>query len=152
MTKLEFSLNLPANSDKLMQLATDYENFVNYLPDQIKSVKIIEKNSNETITEEVLVFTTIMKNEIVQSSKHKKVNPNQLQSEIISGPFSGSKLLALYAPVESGTKVTITANLKIPLKYKVISLVIKKMYKIILTGILYKMNRIALDSSKIDMK
>jgi len=44
MTKLEFSLNLPTQPDQLMKLSEYYENISNYLPDQLKSVKIIEKN------------------------------------------------------------------------------------------------------------
>ena len=44
MTILEFSLDLPSHPDQLMKLSEDYENLPKYLPDQLKSVKIIEKN------------------------------------------------------------------------------------------------------------
>jgi len=48
-------MDLPADWKKLFKIATDYENFKQFFPDQIKSIKIIEKN-NHIITEEILVF------------------------------------------------------------------------------------------------
>ena len=44
MAILEFSLDLPSHPDQLMKLSEEYENLPRYLPDQLKSVKIIEKN------------------------------------------------------------------------------------------------------------
>ena len=67
MTILEFSLDLPSHPDQLMKLSEDYENLPRYLPDQLKSVKIIEKNETETITEETIVFITLLKKNIVQN-------------------------------------------------------------------------------------
>jgi ribosome-associated toxin RatA of RatAB toxin-antitoxin module len=61
MGKLEFSINLPTQPQQLMKLSENYEELSKYLPDQLKSVKIIEKNENEIKTEEVIVFTTIVK-------------------------------------------------------------------------------------------
>ena len=74
MTILEFSLDLPSHPDKLMKLSEDYENLPRYLPDQLKSVKIIEKNETETITEETIVFITLLKKNIVQSGSKVYVN------------------------------------------------------------------------------
>ena len=48
MTNLEFSLDLPSQPSQLMKLSEDYENLPKYLPDQLKSVRIIEKNETET--------------------------------------------------------------------------------------------------------
>ena len=47
MTILEFSLDLPAQPNQLMKLTEDYENLPKYLPDQLKSVRIIEKNETD---------------------------------------------------------------------------------------------------------
>lgn len=146
MSKLSFTLNLAASSEKLIELASDYEKFVNYLPDQIKSVKIIEKRDDKIITEEILIFTSYIKTEITQQALHTKTNPNELLTEVISGPFTGSNLRAKFDKTDVGTKVTIDVNLKIPLKYKLASVVIKKYYKIFLTSVLYKMNSLATNS------
>ena len=56
MAILEFSLDLPSQSSQLMKLSEDYENLPKYIPDQLKSVKIIEKNETETKTEETDCF------------------------------------------------------------------------------------------------
>jgi hypothetical protein len=44
MTKLEYSIILENDKEKLFKIATDYENLTKYLPDQLKSVRISEKN------------------------------------------------------------------------------------------------------------
>ena len=148
MTKLHFSLSLQASPEKLIELATDYKKFIEYLPDQIIKINILEKTDEYTITEETLLFKTIIKNQIIQKSKHTKINSNHLKSEIISGPFEGSTINAIYNLINPGTKVDVQAEIKIPLKYRILVLMIKKVYKIWLTSILYKMNNIALGLTK----
>lgn len=148
MSKFEFSLLLQAPSEKLLTLAMDYEKYVEYLPAQIRQVKIIEKTDEYTITEDTLFFKTVIKNEIIQRSKHVQNSSNHLMSEIISGPFEGSTINAIYDQTDPGTKVTVSADIKIPIKYKILTLMIKKVYKMWLTSVLYKMNSIALGYSK----
>ena len=139
MSKLEFSINLPAAQDKLMKLALDFEKLPNFLPDQLKEVKIISQNDAETTTEETLVFSTIVKNEIVQKTVHYHSN-NKITSKIISGPAKGSIIEITYEKIGSGTKVTVSVFLKLSIKAKFLQSLIKKWYKSVLTGILYKMN------------
>ncbi len=148
LTKLHFSLLLQAPSGRLVELATDYKKFIEYLPEQILKIDIIEKTDEYTITEETLLFKTIIKNKIIQRSKHMQINSNHLASEIISGPFEGSTINAVYNPLNSGTQVDVRAEIQIPIKYKILILIIKKVYKIWLTSILYKMNNIALGFTK----
>ena len=62
--KIDWVMNLPASPEKLFEIATDYENYINYLPQQIKKITIIEVKENETTTEETLTFMTILKKEI----------------------------------------------------------------------------------------
>jgi len=139
---------LQAPSEKLLNLATDYEKYIEYLPEQIHQVKIIETTDEYTITEETLLFKTVIKNKIIQRSKHIQNLSNHLISEIISGPFKGSTINAVYDKMDSGTKVNVWADIKIPIKYKILTLMIKKVYKMWLTSVLYKMNNIALGYSK----
>ena len=79
MAILEFSIDLPSEPSKLMKLSEDYENLPKYLPDQLKSVKIIEKNETETKTEETIVFSTLLKKKIIQQANHTKNGYNQLR-------------------------------------------------------------------------
>ena len=125
---------------QLVNLATDYENLPNYIPNQLKSVKIVEVNNNETITEEVLLFISFFTKKIDQSTLHRKISDNELYSQIISGPAKGTVVNVLYEKINSGTKVTINIDLKLSLKVKLLQPLIKKVYKVLLTSILYKMN------------
>jgi ribosome-associated toxin RatA of RatAB toxin-antitoxin module len=140
VTTLEFSINLPSQPNQLMQLSEDYENLPKYLPDQLKSVKIIEKNETETITEETIVFSTLLKKNIIQQTNHKKDKENQLTSEIISGPAKGTKIITLFEKNDSGSKVSMQLDLKLNLKAKILRPIILKYYKMVLTSVLYKMN------------
>ena len=70
VTFLEFSLNLPCNSDKLFQKITDFENFNQYIPNQLESVKVLKKDNNKTVTEEKIRSISILKNSFEQTSAH----------------------------------------------------------------------------------
>ena len=140
MAILEFSLDLPSQPNQLVKLSEDYENLPKYLPDQLKSVKIIEKNETETITEETIVFITLLKRNIVQQASHIKNNDNQLITEIISGPAKGTKIITLFEKNDSGSRVSFQLDLKLNLKAKILQPLIIKYYKMVLTSVLYKMN------------
>ncbi|WP_148550696.1 type II toxin-antitoxin system RatA family toxin [Candidatus Nitrosotenuis cloacae] len=146
MPKLEFSFNLPTEPNQLMKLSEDYESIPQYLPDQLKSVKIIEQNGNETKTEEIIVFSTLLKKEIIQHALHRKNGNNQLTTEIISGPAKGTTLNVTFEKIDSGTKVVFDVDLKLSIKAKFLQPLIKKYYKMVLTSVLYKMNNTILQS------
>jgi len=76
MSKFNVSVNIPSPPDKLIEVATDFENltrFVQYL----KSVKILEKNNLETTTEEKISFTYHkLSYNIIQKTVTKRINNN----------------------------------------------------------------------------
>ena len=147
MDKYKFSIELDAPPHQLVNLATDYENLPNYVPAQLKSVKIVEVNNNETITEEIILFTSVFKKKIEQKTLHKKISDNKLHSQIISGPAKGTLINVLYEKNNSGTIVTVDIDLKLSLKFKSIKPLVKKAYRALLTSILYRMNTSALESN-----
>jgi len=140
-------MNVPAPIDKLIGLLKDFENLPMFLPDQLKSVRILEQNDNETKTEETMVFSTIVKKEIVQEAVHKKKNDNELITDIISGPAKGTTIQTIFLKTDAGTNVSFNIDLKLNLKTKILSPLIKKYYKIVLTSILYKMNNKILEEN-----
>ena len=144
---LTFSMNVPAPIDKLIGLLEDFENLPMFLPDQLKSVRILEQNDNETKTEETMVFSTIVKKEIVQEAVHKKKNDNELITDIISGPAKGTTIQTIFLKTDAGTNVSFNIDLKLNLKTKILSPLIKKYYKMGLTSILYKMNNKILEEN-----
>ena len=146
MTTIDFSINLTSQKQKLIELATDYTEFPKYLPDQIKSVKILEKTETYTITEETLHLSSVISKSFTQQTKHYILADNILKSQILSGPIKGSTIEAEYLEIENGTNVITRINVKLGLKYKFLLPLIKKSYKTFLMGILYKMHSIAIAS------
>ena len=111
----------------------------------MESVKIKEKTSDAVITEEVLVFKTVIKNKIAQECLHRKISSNELLNEIISGPAKNTVISIKFNEIENGTRVDVNINLKLSLKEKILEPLIKKVYKQILTAMFYKLNTVALE-------
>ena len=148
MGDLEFSMTLKSPISELMNTFLDFEKWPRFLPRQLKSVKILERTENGTTTEEILVFKTIVKNEIIQNTIHKKISENSIQSQVISGPAKGTQSTVLFQDTDSGTKVSVNVELKLSLKAKILSPIIKKVYKIFLRGILLKIDFSILDKEE----
>jgi|TARA_X000001036_G_scaffold98422_1_gene91358 ribosome-associated toxin RatA of RatAB toxin-antitoxin module len=140
MPNFEMDLSVPTNSKKLFELAIDFENFKKFSPAQIKDISIIEKSDDVITTEEILTFKTILKDiEIKQKTKHT-INYPSLISNVIEGPFKNTNLNIEFIEEELiKTKVSINADVKISLKYAMLSPIISRLYKGIITGLIYKM-------------
>ena len=111
------------------------------LPDQVKECKIIEQNNNETITEELLKFNTYFGDKkMTQRTSHKIINPDVIVNQTIDGPFNDSKLTITLDENDDSTQITLDGECKIPLKYALLSPVIKKKYKGFCIAMLYKIN------------
>lgn len=143
MPKVEFSINLPSSRpERLMEIATDYDNITEILSGNIKC-KVLEKNNDEITTEEIIMFSAFNL-QIVQKSIHKKIIPNKLEIKIISGPLKKSLILVMFEKIDSGTRVTISANLKLSLKYIISYFLLIKKYKILTTKLFRRMNDLAI--------
>jgi ribosome-associated toxin RatA of RatAB toxin-antitoxin module len=143
-----FSIVLPASPEQFIGLCSDYESLSKFIPGQLKSVKIIESNSTQTITEEIIVFSTIIKNEIHQKTLHHIPNNNEMVSEIISGPAEGTIITLKFTKIPDGTEISVNIQLNLSLKAKILSPILKKWYKLVLTGIFYKMNTMIIDKEE----
>tara|TARA_A100001037_G_C15130659_1_gene628529 strand:- start:1306 stop:1761 length:456 start_codon:yes stop_codon:yes gene_type:complete len=144
MSKLDFKIIVDASVDTMMSLACDYENYKSYLPQQVKNIKIVEENENSTITEEVLVFSSILKKELIIQSLHKKTSTNEIFTKILSGPAKDTEIKIQFNTGKQ-TEINVDVNLKLSLKAKILEPLIKKQYKLLLTGIFLKMNTGALE-------
>ena len=150
MAKFDVDISVPSNSIKLFELATDFENFSRFSPAQIKKISIIEQSDKETITSEILTFNTVFKNiEIKQKTKHLVNYPKTITSEVIEGPFKKTGLQISFSGTETQTKISVKADVRIGLKYAVLSPIIGKLYKGIVTGLIYKMNNSIMNNEKI---
>ena len=142
MTNLQFSINSTVEPEKLMSFITDFEYYQKFFPNQIKEVKILERQNNEIITEETIIFSTLIKSPFVQKSRHKIISDKELFTEILEGPAKGSTIKIICNKNDQGSQINFDANLKLSLKAKFLSPLIKKLYKRYLTAIIYKISEL----------
>ena len=142
MTNLQFSINSTVEPKKLMSFITDFKYYQKFFPNQIKEVKILERQNNEIITEETIIFSTLIKSPFVQKSRHKIISDKELFTEILEGPAKGSTIKIICNKNDQGSQINFDANLKLSLKAKFLSPLIKKLYKRYLTAIIYKISEL----------
>ena len=140
MSNLQFEINSPIEPEKLMSYLTDFESFQQFFPAQIKSIEILEQQNNETITEETIIFSTLIKSAFVQKSHHKLISDKELHTKIIDGPAKSSIINTVCAKNDQGSKITFDIDLKLSLKAKFLGPFIKKLYKRYLVAVIYKIN------------
>lgn len=132
-----FSTSIDVPIEHMFRVCTDYEKIPNYLPGQVKSIKIIETKNNQVTTEDTIVFSSLVKNLIEQQSIHKQISNNELFTEIISGPAKGTILNLTLKKNDYHTEIEIDVKLKLSLKAKFLEPVIKLWYKRIINSILF---------------
>ena len=142
MGNLQFSINYPIDPEKLMSFITDFESYQNFFPNQIKEVKILERQNNEIITEETIIFSTLIKHPFVQKSRHKIISDKELFTEILEGPAKGSVVKIICDKNDQGSQIKFDADLRLSLKAKLLAPFIKKLYKRYLTAIIYKISEL----------
>ena len=142
MTNLQFSINSAVEPKKLMSFITDFEYYQKFFPSQIKEVKILERQNNEIITEETIIFSTLIKSPFVQKSRHKIISDKELFTEILEGPAKGSVVKIICDKNDQGSQIKFDANLKLSLKAKLLAPFIKKLYKRYLTAVIYKISEL----------
>ena len=138
MKNLQFLINSTVEPEKLMSFITDFESYQNFFPKQIKEVKILERQNNEIITEETIIFSTLIKRSFVQKSRHKIISDKELFTEILEGPAKGSIVKIICSENDQGSQIEFDAELKLSLKAKFLSPFIKKLYRQYLTAIIFK--------------
>ena len=141
MFQFEHSLFLNINKNDLFQLLTDYTNLQKLMPDQVKEIKIISNFDNKTITEEHLIFNTYFKNQkIIQQTSHEIFPNEKIINTIVEGPFKNSLLEIKLESKNDGTQINLVGRCQIPIKYFILTKVIKKYYKAFCLSLFYKIN------------
>ena len=129
MGNLQFQTNSPIEHKKFMDYMTDFESFQKFFPDQIKGIKILEQQNNEVITEETIIFSTLIKSTFVQKSHHKIISDTELHTKIIEGPAKGSVIKIICMKNDQGSQITFDVDLKLSLRAKFLEPFIKKLYE-----------------------
>ena len=140
MTNLQFQTNSPIEPEKLMSYIIDFESYQKFFPNQIRSIKVLERQNNEIITEETIIFSTLIKSTFTQKSHHRLISDKELHTKIIEGPAKGSVIKIICMKNDQGSQITFDIDLKLSLKAKFLKPFIKKLYKRYLMAIIYKIN------------
>ena len=140
MTNLQFQTDSPIEPEKLMSYITNFEYYQKFFPNQIKEVKILDRQNNEITTEETIIFSTLIKSAFVQKSHHKLMSDKELFTEIIEGPAKGSIIKIICTKNDQGSQIKFDVDLKLSLKAKFLKPFIKKLYKRYLIAIVYKIS------------
>ena len=139
MTELSLSLVLPVSKSILFKAILDFEKYPLFMPVQLKYVKVLEKDDSKIITTEKFLFKTIFKKEIIQSTHHRVISSNEIQSKILDGPAKGTTIKIFISDENEKSKIELTSDLKLSIKYKIFIPIIKRYFKMVSTAILYKM-------------
>ena len=140
MANLQFQTNSPIESKKLMSYITDFESYQKFFPNQIKEVKILDRQNNEITTEETIIFSTLIKSAFVQKSHHILMSDKELFTEIIEGPAKGSMIKIICTKNDQGSQIKFDIDLKLSFKAKFLKPFIKKLYKRYLIAMVYKIS------------
>jgi hypothetical protein len=136
-----FSMEFPIPAEKLFEILKNFTLLKELLPDQVKECEIIQQNKEETITKELLKFSTYFGNQTLhQETSHKIILPYTIVNETIEGPFKNSMLTITLEDKNELTKITLNGKCKIPLKYSLLSPIIQKKYKALCISMLYTIN------------
>ena len=135
---MEFNTIVECNYKEFLKILKDFENLSKYLPRQLQKIQILEKQDNITITEVVLIFKTLIKNEISQKIKIKTESDNKLILEVLDGHAKNTKVWIVTQSNDCKTQVNVNIDLKLSLKARILSPIIKREYKSLLTGVFLK--------------
>ena len=132
-------MKLECNSINLMKILLNYTKLIKYLPRQLQKIDIIEENTTYSIIEATLSFKTLIKKKITQKIKIEKISNTELFFYILDGHAKNTRISISITPENEKLNMRIEIDLKLSLKAKILSPIIKREYKTLLTGVLRKM-------------
>ena len=101
MPKVKVEIIIKAEKDKVFSAITDFENLPSKLPHIFKSVKIISREGNSIITEELVKMAG---RDIAQKVKHVIQPTEQHEVFILEGDAKDSHIVESYEETSQGTQ------------------------------------------------
>ena len=141
---MEFSTELNCRTEEFFQILTDYEKLPIYLPRQLQKIQVLEYNDDETLIECTIMFKTLIKKEISQKIQINEKDKN-LIIKVLDGHAKNTIINLSIISNDEKIEINVDVDLKLSLKAKILSPIIKREYKSLLTGVFAKM---ALDAQK----
>ena len=135
---MEFNITVECDYKEFLKILKDFENLPKYLPRQLQKIQILEKQDNMVIIEVILAFKSLIKNEISQKIKIETESDNKLILEVLDGHAKNTKVWIVTQSNDCKTQVNVNIDLKLSLKARILSPIIKREYKSLLTGVFLK--------------
>ncbi len=135
---MEFNITVECDYKEFLKILKDFENLPKYLPRQLQKIQILEKQDNIVIIEVILAFKSLIKNEISQKIKIETESDNKLILEVLDGHAKNTKVWIVTQSDDCKTQVNVNIDLKLSLKARILSPIIKREYKSLLTGVFLK--------------
>jgi len=135
---MEFNITVECDYKEFLKILKDFENLPKYLPRQLQKIQILEKQDNIVIIEVILAFKSLIKNEISQKIKIETESDNKLILEVLDGHAKNTKVWIVTQSNDCKTQVNVNIDLKLGLKARILSPIIKREYKSLLTGVFLK--------------
>ena len=110
MPKVKVEIIIKAEKDKVFSTITDFENLPSKLPHIFKSVKVISREGNSIITEELVKMAG---RDIAQKVKHVIQPTEQHEVFILKGDAKGSHIVESYEETSEGTKIIVEGDFKL---------------------------------------
>ena len=146
---MEFNTTVECDYKEFLKILKDFENLPKYLPRQLQKIQILEKQDNIVIIEVILAFKSLIKNEISQKIKIKTESDNKLILEVLDGHAKNTKVWIVTQSNDCKTQVNVNIDLKLSLKARILSPIIKREYKSLLTGVFLKIGLDAENTLKV---
>ena len=136
---MDFAVELQSSPEKLFSVLKNFNELPQFLPRQLAKVRILQQEKEKVVLEVILVFKTLVKKEIIQKVSID-LHDNSLNAVILDGPAEKTQIELSLVKKDLGTNVIISIDLKLSLKAKILSPIIKREYKNMLRGIFIKMD------------
>ena len=140
MVKVNYSSELDCNARNLFEILTDYENFSNYLPRQLKTIEVLDRHDNYTTIKTTILLRTLIKKEFSQTIRIEKKSENDLSIEILDGFTKGTRITISIRTQKEKTLCRVNSKIKLSLKTVILYPIIKKEYNSFLSGVFKKMS------------
>ena len=125
MVTMNYSSELDCNARNLFEILTDYENFSNYLPRQLKKMEILDKHDNYTTIKTTILLRTLIKKEFSQTIRIEKKSENDLYMEILDGFTKGTRITISILMQKGKTLCHVNSDIKLSLKTAILYPIIK---------------------------
>lgn len=111
MVRVQVSKTIDAPQDRIFSIITDFERLPSRLPDRYKSLQVLERAGNNTVTvKETIAYAG---REVHQITRHEMEPGWRLRSEVIEGDTKGTVVEITLEPDAGRTRVSVDVDLKL---------------------------------------